>query len=113
MTAADLKAGIETGPLAAALAPFWADVFPHEPEPSDVPLPTKTEPPAADESEAAAALRAEWAAWQTRQRWERISYRFGLLTPDACHHLLRLLRPAYPDAKIDEAALQAAKAVTP
>lgn len=80
MTAADLKAEIETGPLAAALAPFWADVFPTEPE-----------PPAADRPEGIDDGSPAWAAWQARQRWERISYRFGRLTPDAAFGLLAVL----------------------
>ncbi|MFO0801462.1 MAG: hypothetical protein U0804_28690 [Gemmataceae bacterium] len=66
MTAADLKAEIESGPLAAALAPFWADVFPAEPEPDPADAPAHA-------------------------RWSRISYRFGMLTPDACFGLLAVL----------------------
>ena len=39
LTPADLKSEILSGPLAAELAPFWADVFPTESEPPDAPLP--------------------------------------------------------------------------
>lgn len=66
MTPADLKKEIESGPLAAALAPFWADVFPDEPQP-------------AEEDGPAVA------------RWGRIRHRFGSLTPDAVYGLLQVL----------------------
>lgn len=68
MTPAELKAEIETGPLAAALAAPWADTFPAEPEPPD----TNPKSP-------------------MRLRWERIRTRFGTLTPDAVHDLLKVL----------------------
>lgn len=81
MTTADLKTEIESGPLAAVLAPFLTDVFPAEPEPPAAPKPTDgpdTGGPA-------------WEAYQTRARWERIRHRFGLLTPEACDGILRVL----------------------
>ena len=56
-TPAQLKAEIETGPLAAALASAWATVFPSEPEPSP--------------------------GTAAHARWQRIQSRFGTLTPDA------------------------------
>ena len=64
MTHAELKAEIESGPLAAALAPLWANVFPAEPEP------------------------VEEAA---KPRWDRIKHRFGKLTPDGVYDILQLL----------------------
>lgn len=97
---AELRTFIETGPLAAALAPHWADTFPREPEPPDVPRPEGID----DGSEA-------WVAWQARRRWLRISYRFGLLTPDALHHLVRLLGSLEGGRQVTEADVQAAKAV--
>jgi hypothetical protein len=66
-TPKELQAEIESGPLSAALAPAWADIFPAEPEPP------------ADETAA-------------HSRWERIRDRFGRLTPDAVHSILGILR---------------------
>lgn len=62
---AELKTEIETGPLAAACAPFWAQVFPTEPEP-------------AQDSPA-------------RARWDRIKFRFGTLEPDGAFGVLAVL----------------------
>lgn len=69
-SAAELKAEIESGPLAAACAAGWAQVFPFEPE------------PAQDSPE--------------RARWERIRARFGRLTPDGAAAVLAALNG--PDA---------------
>jgi hypothetical protein len=55
-TPAQLKAEIESGPLAAALAGPWATVFPTEPEPTP--------------------------GTPAHARWSRIASRFGKLTPD-------------------------------
>jgi len=63
---AELKSEIETGPLATAMAPFWADVFPVEPEPP------------------------ESAPQEAKDRWSRIQHRFGKLTPDAVYNLLSI-----------------------
>lgn len=83
MTPQQLKTEVETGPLAAALAPFWAGVFPAEPEP---PAP---EPPQAPPGDPAWA--AYEAAVQSRLRWERIRGRAGTLTPDAAYGVLAVL----------------------
>lgn len=79
-TAKQLRAEIESGPLAADLAPFWADVFPAEPE-----------PPLVDVG--------------GRARWERIRPRFGSLTPDAVFHILDVLRRPRPAVTVGFPAL--------
>lgn len=84
-SATDVKNEIVNGPLAVRLAPLWASVFPVEPEPPDVPLPT-----AAKKQNDPASV-AEWAAYQSRKRWERIHGRAGQLTPDAAADILATL----------------------
>ena len=64
-TLAQLKAEIESGPLAADLATAWATVFPTEDEPE--------------------------AGTPAHARWERVRDRFGTLTPDAVADILRVL----------------------
>lgn len=59
-TPQQLRDEIEGGPLSLALAPFWGDVFPTEPE------------PAVEDTSAHA-------------RWERLVPRFGKLTGDAIY----------------------------
>lgn len=64
-TASQLKSEIESGPLAAELATHWAAVFPTETEPAE--------------------------GTPAHARWLRIRGRFGMLTPDAVHGLLKSL----------------------
>ncbi len=88
-TPEQLKTEIETGPLAASLLPLWngpTAVFPSEPEPPVAPLPGSPLDP-----DDAASVEA-WAAYQTRQRWERIRSRFGRLTSATAHDVLEILR---------------------
>lgn len=66
-TPAELKAEVESGPLSAALLPFWSDVFQSEDEP-------------AEDDEAGHA------------RWDRIKSRFGTLTSDGAAGCLGVLR---------------------
>lgn len=84
-TPAAVKKEVESGPLAAGLAPPWAAVFPTEPEPPGAALPPMPKNPQNPQSV------AEWAAYQTRMRWERIRGRFGQLTPDGAAGILAAL----------------------
>jgi hypothetical protein len=76
-TPAELKAEIESGPLAASLAGPWATVFETEPEPQ---LGDFDPPDQQGKYDRAVARR------------ERIAPRFGTLTPDGIHDLFKVLR---------------------
>lgn len=76
---AELKTEIESGPLAAALAPAWAKVFPTEPEPT---LGDFAEP-----DRQGKYIRAH-------ARWNRIKDRFGKLTPDGAFEVRAVLADA-------------------
>lgn len=66
-TAQQLKDEIEKGPLSESLATPWSNVFPTEQDPRLV------------------------SAHPVQQRWERIKFRFGLLTPDAIFDIEKIL----------------------
>lgn len=82
-TPKELRAEIETGPLARELAPFWADVFPLEPEPENVAKPEEAENRGNEQ---------KWAAWRLHEKWQRGLGRVGLLKPDATYAIEAILR---------------------
>ena len=71
----EIVTAIETGPLAAELAPLWATVFQEHPE--------KGRRPPRDAAEA--------------QSWKVKAARAGRLHPDAAHAIAERLRATYPD----------------